>query len=112
LIYAIGAQAGIAPRLDGKPYVSYSCSMNRKTTPASRGAEQARQQLPSILAEAALGRTTLITRHGRAIAAVVPVGTVRSGKPASLLALAGSGRGLWGKHSCRAISVLRDEWNR
>lgn len=86
--------------------------MKSKKMPESRGAEQARQQLPSILADAALGRTTLITRHGRAIAAVVPVGAVRSGKPASLLALAGSGRGLRGRNSSRALSVLRDEWNR
>jgi len=86
--------------------------MKRKTIPKSKGAEQARQQLPSILADAALGRTTLITRHGRAIAAVVPVGALKADKTASLLALAGSGRGLWGKNSSRAISVLRDEWNR
>ena len=86
--------------------------MNNKTKIASKGAEQARQQLPSILSAAAAGRTTLITRHGRTVAAVVPVSKLTAGKPASLLALAGSGRGVWGESSTAAIDSLRDEWNR
>ncbi len=86
--------------------------MNNKSKIASKGAEEARQQLPSILSAAAAGRTTLITRHGRTVAAVVPVSKLTSGKPASLLALAGSGRGVWGENSTAAIDALRDEWNR
>jgi prevent-host-death family protein len=82
----------------------------RKTV--SKGAEEARQQLPAILAAAAAGRTTVITRHGREIAAVVPVSAIKHAKPASLLALAGSGRKLWGKDSRKAIAELRDEWTR
>ena len=78
----------------------------------SKGAEEARQQLPAILAAAAAGRTTIITRHGRAVAAVVPATEVRQGKPASLQALAGSGRGMWGKDSRKLINKLREEWNR
>lgn len=78
----------------------------------SKGAEQARQQLPAILAAAAAGRTTVITRHGREIAAVVPVSAVRTARPVSLLSLAGSGRGLWGRDSSKAIARLRDEWTR
>lgn len=78
----------------------------------SKGAEEARQQLPAILAAAAAGRTTIITRHGRAVAAVVPAVDIRQGKPASLQALAGSGRGMWGKDSRKVINKLRDEWNR
>lgn len=78
----------------------------------SKGAEEARQQLPAILAAAAAGRTTIITRHGRAVAAVVPAVDVRQGKSASLQALAGSGRGMWGKDSRKVINKLRDEWNR
>jgi len=80
--------------------------------PVSKGAEEARQQLPAILAAAAAGRTTVITRHGREIAAVVPVSAIKHAKPASLLALAGSGRKLWGKDSRKAIAELRDEWMR
>lgn len=80
--------------------------------PTTRGAEEARQQLPAILAAAAAGQTTVITRHGREIAAVVPATAIRTAKPASLLALAGSGRRLWGEDSRKAIADLRDEWNR
>jgi prevent-host-death family protein len=85
-----------------------------KTTakPVSKGAEEARQHLPAILAEAAAGRSTIITRHGRAVAAVVPAAALKQVKPASLQALAGTGRGLWGKDSAATIAKLRDEWTR
>ena len=86
--------------------------MKQSSKQISKGAEEARKQLPAILAAAALGRTTIITRHGRAVAAVVPVIEARQSKPASLQALAGSGKGLWGKDSRKTISKLRDEWNR
>lgn len=82
----------------------------RKTV--TKGAEEARQQLPAILAAAAAGRSTIITRHGRAVAAVVPTDALRPRKSISLLALAGTGRGLWGKDSSKTIAKLRDEWNR
>ena len=78
----------------------------------SKGAEEARKQLPSILAAAAEGRTTLITRHGRAVAAVVPASAAQIKKQPSLLGLAGSGKGMWGRSSVKAIAKLRDEWNR
>lgn len=86
--------------------------MKQSSKQISKGAEEARKQLPAILAAAALGRTTIITRHGRAVAAVVPAIEARQSKPASLQALAGSGKGLWGKDSRKTISKLRDEWNR
>lgn len=86
--------------------------MKALAKPTSKGAEEARQQLPAILAAAAAGRTTIITRHGRAVAAVVPAAEARKTKPASLQALAGTGRGLWGKDSGKALRKLRDEWNR
>jgi prevent-host-death family protein len=77
---------------------------------ATKGAEEARQQLPSILAAAAQGQTTFITRHGRAVAAVVPASSVKARKPSSLLMLSGTGKGMWGKDSVRTIARLRDEW--
>ena len=77
----------------------------------SKGAEEARQQLPAILAAAAAGRTTVITRHGREIAAVIPAALIKTIKPVSLLALAGSGANFWGKDSRKAINALRDEWS-
>jgi antitoxin (DNA-binding transcriptional repressor) of toxin-antitoxin stability system len=86
--------------------------MKQSDKPDSKGAEEARQQLPAILTAAAAGRTTIITRHGRVIAAVVPAAAAGRAKPASLQALAGTGRGLWGKDSSKTIAELRDEWNR
>ena len=86
--------------------------MKTTSKPVSKGAEEARQQLPAILAAAAAGRSTIITRHGRAVAAVVPAADLAQRKPASLQALAGTGRGMWGKTSAHTIATLRDEWNR
>jgi prevent-host-death family protein len=86
--------------------------MNPSATNESKGAEEARQQLPAILAAAVAGRTTVITRHGRSVAAVVPAAAIAAGKPVSLLDLAGSGRGLWGRQVARTIDGLREEWSR
>lgn len=86
--------------------------MKTTSKPASKGAEEARQQLPAILAAAAAGRSTLITRHGRAVAAVVPAAALVQRKPVSLQTVAGTGHGLWGNDSAKTIAKLRDEWNR
>jgi prevent-host-death family protein len=78
-----------------------------------KGVEDARSQLPALLAEAQRGRSTIITRHGRPVAAIVPVGSA-AGRPRqkSLLDLAGSGKGLWGRKSTKTLRRLRDEWDR
>ena len=78
----------------------------------SKGAEEARQQLPAILSAAESGRTTIITRHGRSVAAVVPASAVQRRVPVSLLALAGTGSGMWGRGSACTIARMRDEWSR
>jgi len=84
--------------------------MSRKQ---SKGVEDARSQLPTLLAEAERGRSTIITRHGRPIAAIVPVGRAAGrSRQLSLLGLAGSGKGLWGKDSAKTLRKLRDEWDR
>jgi prevent-host-death family protein len=78
-----------------------------------KGAEEARNELPDLLAAAEKGRSTIITRHGRPVAALVPIehyGTAV--RQPSLLPLQGSGRGLWGKNSTGMIRKLRDEWSR
>ena len=96
--------------LDRNPYSLYS---NRMTRPNRKGVENARSQLPALLAEAEKGRSTIITRHGRSIAAIVPVERVAGGqRQKSLLSLAGSGKGLWGKHSAKTLRHLREEWDR
>lgn len=78
----------------------------------STGAEAARQNLPAILDAAESGRTTVITRRGRAVAAVVPAARALAVRPANLLALAGTGKGLWGRTTAQRAAALRDEWDR
>ncbi len=83
------------------------------TTVSRKGAEEARNQLPDLLAAAERGRSTIISRHGRPVAALVPIGAYRpSDRQEPLLPLAGSGQGLWGKDSARTLRGLRDEWER
>ncbi|HLZ96306.1 MAG TPA: type II toxin-antitoxin system Phd/YefM family antitoxin [Steroidobacteraceae bacterium] len=78
-----------------------------------KGAEEARNDLPTLLEEALSGRATIITRRGRPVAALVPVAEYRARhRQQSLLALEGSGRGLWGKTSGSTIKRLREEWSR
>lgn len=81
--------------------------------PQRKGVQDARNQLPALLAEAQRGRSTIITRHGRSIAAIVPVEGAAGAKPQrALIGLAGSGKGLWGTDSARTLRRLRDEWSR
>lgn len=83
------------------------------SSPKRKGVEDARSQLPALLAEAERGRSTIVTRHGRPIAAIVPVERTAGGlRQKSLLDLAGSGKGLWGKDSAKTLRKLRDEWDR
>ncbi|MGH8676461.1 MAG: type II toxin-antitoxin system Phd/YefM family antitoxin [Burkholderiales bacterium] len=78
-----------------------------------KGVQDARKELPALLAEAEKGRSTVITRHGRSIAAIVPVERALSApRQKSLLGLAGSGKGLWGKDSQKTLRSLRNEWSR
>jgi len=78
-----------------------------------KGAEEARSQLPDLLDAAERGETTIITRHGRPVAAIMPIAAYdAASRQQSLLPLAGSGRGLWGKDSARTLRRMRDEWSR
>jgi len=78
-----------------------------------KGAEDARSQLPELLAAAEKGRPTIITRHGRPVAALVPIEAYGAAiRQQPLMPFAGSGRGLWGKNSTRTLRKLRDEWRR
>jgi prevent-host-death family protein len=78
-----------------------------------KGAEEARNRLPELLDAAEEGRSTIITRRGRPVAALVPItalGAATAQQP--LTPWQGSGRGLWGKESARTVRQLRDEWDR
>lgn len=79
--------------------------------PHTTGVEEARKQLPALVAAAALGCTTIITKHGRAVAAVVHADSITAAKKQwPITAIAGTGKGLWGKYSTTAVAKLRDEW--
>ena len=83
------------------------------TTAPRKGSEEARNQLPALLDAAENGQSTIITRHGRPVAALVPIAHYGAvDRQQSLLPLQGSGRGLWGRDSTRTLRKLRDEWER
>jgi len=76
-------------------------------------AEEARNELPALLAAAERGRSTIITRHGKPVAALVPIEAYgAAARQPSILPLQGSGRGLWGRNSTETVHKLRDEWSR
>jgi prevent-host-death family protein len=80
---------------------------------SSKGAEEARKQLPDLLEAAEKGRSTIITRHGRPVAVLVPVEAYGAAiRQQPLTSVVGSGRGLWGKNATRTLRKLRDEWSR
>ncbi len=85
----------------------------RRKAAQKKGVEEARSQLPRLLTSAEKGEVTIITRHGRPVAALVPMAVYGGAlRQRSLLPLAGSGFGLWGKDSAETLRQLRDEWNR
>ena len=78
-----------------------------------RSAEEARNQLPDLLDAAGKDRSTIISRHGRPVAALVPIELYGAAiRQQSSISVTGSGRGLWGKNSTRTLRKLRDEWSR
>ena len=84
--------------------------------PSSYGLEQARIQLPHIVAEAHAGLRSVITKHGKPYAAIVPLQDLaleptQSPAGESFLALRGTGRGLWGADVGQTVDDLRNEWD-
>jgi prevent-host-death family protein len=78
-----------------------------------KGVEEARNQLPDLLEAAEKGQPTIITRHGRPVAALMPIEAYGAAvRQQPLTPLEGSGRGLWGRSSARTLRKLRDEWSR
>ena len=85
-------------------------------TIAHYGLEQARIQLPSIAANAHAGIRSIITKHGKPYAAVVPIEdikepTTEAELASGILSLQGTGRGLWGADVGQTVTDLRDEWD-
>ena len=82
--------------------------------PESYGLEQARIQLPHIVAEAHAGFSSVITKHGKPYAAIVPLHGLAAAQAetgADLLSLRGTGRGLWGADVGQTVADLRNEWD-
>jgi prevent-host-death family protein len=76
------------------------------------GAEEARTLLPELLERAHHGKASLITKRGKPYAAIVSVQQAEAASAgAPILALAGSGRGLWGRDAAALVARLRDEWS-
>lgn len=78
------------------------------------GLEQCRIKLPALAALAHAGSHSIITKHGKPYAALVSVQALDKAtgqRKTSLLALAGTGKGLWGDSPSRTIATLRDEWH-
>lgn len=80
---------------------------------SKHGIEAARRRLPELVAAAHRGETTVITRHGRPYAALVPVEEIEILRrlPSALQALKGCARGLWGEVPAREVDALRREWD-
>jgi len=80
------------------------------------GLEQARARLPLLVSDAVAGTSSIITRHGKPCAAVVPLDVLDQlatlkRRALGIQALRGSGRGLWGENSAATVRALRDEWD-
>jgi len=92
----------------------YSCWRDADMSRTGRkGAEEARNQLPDLLDAAQNGRSTIVTKHGRPIAAIVPIEEfVDRGRQRPLLPLKATGRGLWPRRGAGTPQDLRDEWSR
>jgi prevent-host-death family protein len=76
-----------------------------------RGVEETRQQLPSLLEDAHAGNPVIITKRGKPYAAIVPLESLQEAGPRpSLVALRGSGEGLWGDDAAAWVERMRDEW--
>jgi antitoxin (DNA-binding transcriptional repressor) of toxin-antitoxin stability system len=76
------------------------------------GLEQTRIHLPAILSRAHAGSTSVITRHGKPYAAIVPLTHLKNAAHSTgFLALRGTGKGLWGGSPSQTIDALRNEWD-
>lgn len=75
------------------------------------GLEQGRNTLPELASRAHAGEPSLLTRHGKPYAAIVSVDMLARARPrARILALRGSGKGLWGPAPASTVADMRDEW--
>jgi prevent-host-death family protein len=77
----------------------------------TRGVQQARQELPALVEAAHRGNSTIITKHGKPYAAIVPVDeAMKKSRGVTVAQLRGSGKKIWKRDAAEEVSRLRDEW--
>lgn len=77
----------------------------------TKGVQEARQELPALIEAAHRGSTTIITKHGKPYAAIVPVNETRgSHRGVTVAQLRGSGKKIWKKDAADEVTRLRNEW--
>jgi len=77
----------------------------------TKGVQQARQELPALVEAAHRGNRTIITKHGKPYAAIVPADeAMKKGRGVTVTQLRGTGRKIWKRNAAVEVSRLRDEW--
>jgi len=77
----------------------------------TKGVQQARQELPALVEAAHRGSRTMITKHGKPYAAIVPVDeAMKNSRGVTVAQLRGTGRKIWKLDAAEEVSRLRDEW--
>jgi len=76
------------------------------------GSEAARRQLPRLLDRAHSGEPSIIMKRGKPYAVLAAPDQCRiPSSRGGLLALRGSGAGLWGEAPADTVAALREEWD-
>ncbi len=76
------------------------------------GAEQARRHLPKLLDQAHRGEATIITKHGKPYAALVPLSAIPPEVPVvSVFGLRGSAKHCWSDQPNKDINDIREDWD-
>lgn len=75
------------------------------------GAEAARRRLPELLDRAHAGEGSIILKRGIPYAALVALDQrIEPRGSGGLLALRGTGAGLWGQKAAETVAAYRREW--
>jgi prevent-host-death family protein len=69
------------------------------------------KNLSALLDQAIRDQPSIVTRHGRACVALVPVHHLRLGQGPSFLSLRGPWKGLGMQSANRAVVALRGKWD-
>ncbi len=71
-------------------------------TKRTRGVQEARQELLALIEAAHRGSTTIITKHGKPYAALVPIAEAKTvGRGVTVAQLRGTGKKIWKKDALR-----------